>query len=665
MVRLAQPWVMRVPLVDGQGNFGSLDGDAAAAMRYTEARLRAARERAPGRARQAHRRLAPELRRHSAASRSSCPRASRTSSSTARRASPSAWRRASRRTTWARSIDACVALDRRGRKLLTDTQHAAQVREGARLPDRRPAPRHARSSRRSTTTGSGSLEAPRRVEARGDETRRGARRDHHHLASPTASSAKRDRREDRRDHPLARSSPRSSTCATSRPTDVRIVLELKKGADPQLVMAYLYKNTPLADDVQREPHLPRARRERSRQTATAAAEERSRVPEMPLLGQFLHFRLPMPPSRARGSSSISRQLKRGSTSSRASRRSSTRSTRRSRSSARATARPTPPSKLMDRFKLSEEQVDAILELKLYRLAKLEILVIREELEEKAKRGEEARVALAKREPSAGRSSRTSSPRSKRSTATSGARKIVGASRRAGVSAEDFIVAEDANVILSAQGWVKREREMKDLGATRAARGRQRPRGRPPARRSASVAFFSNLGACYVVRIHDVPATTGYGDPVQKLFKLDDGERMVAMLSFDPRVLDVPPHGEGAAEPRAALRARGHARGLSASASRSARTASRRRARAASSRKLNEGDEVLAVGSSATRTASSRVTSDGHALGVPVDELGAPRRRRQGLDGDEGRRRRAPASAPSSRSRRTTRSLVETEQGQRR
>ncbi len=39
LVRLAQDFSMRVPLIDGQGNFGSIDGDAAAAMRYTESRL--------------------------------------------------------------------------------------------------------------------------------------------------------------------------------------------------------------------------------------------------------------------------------------------------------------------------------------------------------------------------------------------------------------------------------------------------------------------------------------------------------------------------------------------------------------------------------------------------------------------------------------------------
>ena len=40
LVRMAQPWNMRVPLVDGQGNFGSVDGDPAAAYRYTECRMK-------------------------------------------------------------------------------------------------------------------------------------------------------------------------------------------------------------------------------------------------------------------------------------------------------------------------------------------------------------------------------------------------------------------------------------------------------------------------------------------------------------------------------------------------------------------------------------------------------------------------------------------------
>src|SRR3989338_7149914 len=44
MVRMAQEFAMRYPLIDGQGNFGSMDGDPPAAMRYTEARMMALAE---------------------------------------------------------------------------------------------------------------------------------------------------------------------------------------------------------------------------------------------------------------------------------------------------------------------------------------------------------------------------------------------------------------------------------------------------------------------------------------------------------------------------------------------------------------------------------------------------------------------------------------------
>ena len=94
---------MRHLLVDGQGNFGSVDGDPAAAYRYTECRLVAHLDGAARRHRQGHRRLLAELRRVAARSRWSCRRASRTCWSTAPAASPSAWRPTSRRTTWARS----------------------------------------------------------------------------------------------------------------------------------------------------------------------------------------------------------------------------------------------------------------------------------------------------------------------------------------------------------------------------------------------------------------------------------------------------------------------------------------------------------------------------------------------------------------------------------
>ena len=61
MVRLAQDFALRYPLVDGQGNFGNIDGDNAAAYRYTEARLTRGRDAADGRARRGHGRFPADL----------------------------------------------------------------------------------------------------------------------------------------------------------------------------------------------------------------------------------------------------------------------------------------------------------------------------------------------------------------------------------------------------------------------------------------------------------------------------------------------------------------------------------------------------------------------------------------------------------------------------
>ena len=100
MVRMAQDFSMRLPLIDGQGNFGSVDGDPPAAMRYTEVRLDAS----PTRCSRTSTRIP------STSSRTTTIRARAGGAagrfpicwSTAPAASPSAWRPTSRRTTSAR-----------------------------------------------------------------------------------------------------------------------------------------------------------------------------------------------------------------------------------------------------------------------------------------------------------------------------------------------------------------------------------------------------------------------------------------------------------------------------------------------------------------------------------------------------------------------------------
>jgi DNA gyrase subunit A len=66
---------------------------------------------------------------------------------------------------------------------------------------------------------------------------------------------------------------------------------------------------------------------------------------------------------------------------------------------------------------------------------------------------------------------------------------------------------------------------------------------------SSVVFFSNFGVAYTSRIADIPASTGYGEPIQRFFKLKDGERIVGALSLDPRAIgNITPKKEGDVPP---------------------------------------------------------------------------------------------------------------------
>jgi DNA gyrase subunit A len=190
-------------------------------------------------------------------------------------------------------------------------------------------------------------------------------------------------------------------------------------------------------------------------------------------------------------------------------------------------------KLIARFKIDELQADAILEMKLYRLARLEILVIEKELKEKRA---EAKLlsALLKDEKARWGVVRDELKEVKGLYGDKRRTKIGGGGEEVEYSEEAFISDEDAHVVLTRDGWVKRVREIKDPSTTRLREGDEVIAVLAGSLRS-NLVLFSNFGTAYVTRFNDVPASTGYGDPVQKLFKFDDGERVVGALSLDPRL----------------------------------------------------------------------------------------------------------------------------------
>jgi DNA gyrase subunit A len=209
--------------------------------------------------------------------------------------------------------------------------------------------------------------------------------------------------------------------------------------------------------------------------------------------------------------------------------------------------------------LDPQQIDDILELKLYRLARLEINLIHAELEERNKRAKEIRKLLDEEEAS-GRwgivkheieelaKTFGKEPKNKRRTLMEAAENEVE------YTAEDFIVAEDNHVLVTADGWVKRQKEI-NPETTRLREG-DRILSLVAGSTRASIVFFSNFGTAYTARIIDIPATTGYGEPIQKLFKLKDGEKIVAAISMDDRILPLKATAIDAKRPDAAPKIHG-------------------------------------------------------------------------------------------------------------
>lgn len=326
--------------------------------------------------------------------------------------------------------------------------------------------------------------------------------------------------------------------ADSSKEEIRIDLILKADADENKVLAYLYKNTPLQTNfnVNMTCLIP---------TENPEVGAPKRVGLKEILWHFLHFRLDVVTRRLEHEleglerrlhilngfvlvfdalDEIIRIIR------------------------RSDGKQDAAKKIMKRFPaekggLDEVQTDAILELKLYRLARLEINLIQDELKAKKRRASKVRKLLKEDTSDTNNSGRWSIVREEINELLDKYGKLPSERRRTRIetieaepeySAEDFIVAEDCNVLITGDGWVKRQKQIADPEKSRTREGDSVLACVAGSTR-ATIAFFSSFGVCYTARMIDIPASTGYGEPIQKLFKLKDGERIVSVISMDPRI----------------------------------------------------------------------------------------------------------------------------------
>lgn len=524
MVRMAQPFSLLHPLVDGHGNFGSPDGDSAAAMRYTECRLT---------------KIALELLRELAQ------------------------RTVDFRPTYDGQLFEPIVLPARFPQLLVNGSEGIAVGMATRVPPHnlrevidaclvlidRPEATVADLCRKVRgpdfptgglvldsradlqsiyETGSG----PIRVQGTWDVEKRG-RKHYVVITSIPYAQNKATLIEKIGAEVAARRLPQL-TDVRDESTDVcRIVLELRKPTDAQAAMAYLFKRTPL----QQTYHA----------NLTALVPQRGSDVPVParldiktLLRSWLDFRFDTVRRRfefelqklrerihiLEGFEIIFVDLDEAIRIIRASE-----------------GRRDAAEQLMDRFGLDDLQADAVLDLKLYRLSRLEILEIRQELDEKRTEAERIEAILSEERELWGVVRHE----------LQDLRQKFGVKRRTRIGASDedeldfrddaYIVAEDAFVIITRDGWIKRQSSFTDISKIRIREGDRIEWLIRCSTRSA-LTFFTDKGAAYVMMVDDVLATTGYGGPVQKHFQFADRERLVGVQSFDPRNLPELPKGDG-------------------------------------------------------------------------------------------------------------------------
>jgi DNA gyrase subunit A len=535
LVRMAQPFSLRYPLVDGSGNFGSLDGDSAAAMRYTECRL----------ARIADEMLA-EIDRETVHFKPNYD-GTKTEPVVLPARIPNLLINGTTGIAVGMATnvpphnlgEVCMALLK-----LLDNEDLSSVQlcryvKGPDFPTGGQILNSADELKEIYKTGSGTV----RVRATWEEASpsRGGQR--LYITSIPYATNKAALVERIAEVVLSRKLPHLVDVRDVSTDDVRIELELKREADPRMVMAYLFKHTPLQSNfiVNLTCLIP---------TENAEVGRPERLDLKSILWHFLHFRLDVVTSRLEHELAALRKrihILEGFEKIFDALDEIIRLIRKSDGKADAAV------KIMKRFDLDEDQTDAILELKLYRLARLEILVIQNELADKRKRARQI-SGLLKDEEGRWTIVRTEIQeiQAKYAGKTDTRRTLIEAAAEVEFTADDFIVEEDNVVIVSRDGWFKRQKEVRDLSTTRLREGDAVLAAVSGSTR-ASMVLFTNFGTAYTARIIDVPASTGYGEPVQKLFKLRDGERVIAAFSLDPRAIgDIGSRREGEPPPVHAL-----------------------------------------------------------------------------------------------------------------
>ncbi len=524
MARMAQPWSLRVPLVDGHGNFGSLDGDPPAAYRYTEARLAPPALELLSELQKDTVNLQPN---YDGKGEEPLVLPARFPNLLVNGSTGIAVGMATNIPPHhiGEVIDACIAFigDRN-----CSTSDLMKHIKGPDFPTGGEILNNRTELREIYETGQGSV----RLRGEYEVEPRSAGKSEIVITSIPFAVDKSTIVERIGDLIATRKVPQLLDVRDESTTDVRIALELQKDADPHVAMAYLFKNTPLQnnfsvnltclvpvpDSVVSRPDCLNLKRILELFVDFRFETVKRRLTyDLQVLERRIHI--------LNGFKTIFDALDQVLKIIR-----------------QSDGKADSAQKLQRRFDLDAAQTEAILETPIYKLSRTEIKKMLDELADKRRQAKELKSLLASKPKLWDVVKRELKEVAK--TFVDKRRTKVGRRQTEEVEfdPEAYMVKEDAVVTVSMDGWIRRVGIIKDLSKARVREG-DRIMTVLGGSTVENIVFFSNYGSAYTIRIGDIPpARSGYGDPAQKLFKFKDGERIVAALSLDPRMLKSSPSG---------------------------------------------------------------------------------------------------------------------------
>ena len=307
---------------------------------------------------------------------------------------------------------------------------------------------------------------------------------------------------------------------------VRVVLEIKSTADPEKLMSYLFKHTDLESNYQLNFTCLKPNGEPSRLSLIEICHEfidfRKQVVtrrlkyELSILEKRLHI--------LAGLATIFNDLDKALKLIRSSK-----------------SRKEAHDKIRKYFKLEDDQINAILEFPLYRLVSLEIEKIIAEQQEKLKEKKKI-VSILKSSKKISIEVRKEFEEIDEKYGDKRKTKF-NARENVEFNAEDFIEHEDVHIVLSQNGWI---RKLKTLSNSSSLKFKENDQllDAIPCNTKDLLGIFTSFGIAYVIKVYNLPYTrSGFGEPIQSLFKFADGEKGVGIIRLPENPENVDDNGQ--------------------------------------------------------------------------------------------------------------------------